>query len=50
MWLILTVLSVGDLVTSGQVWATQDEVEEEVEKVWGNDSVINLKSGKSGVK
>ena len=42
MWLILTVLSVGDLVTSEQVWATQDEVEEE-EKVWGDGSVSNLK-------
>ena len=50
MWLIMTVLSVGDLLLLGKFGATQEEVEEEVEKVWGNGSVINLKSGKSVVQ
>ena len=47
MWLILKVLSVGDLLLLGKFGATQEEVEEEV---WGDGSVSNLKSGKSGVQ
>ena len=42
MWLILTVLSVGDLLLLGKFGATQEEVEEEMEKGWGDGSVSNL--------
>ena len=45
MWLILTALSVGDLLLLGKLGATQDEVEEEMEKVWGDGPVSILKSG-----
>ena len=50
MWLILTVLSVGDLLLLGRFGTTQEEFEEEVERVWVDGSVSNLKSGKSGVQ
>ena len=50
MWLILTVPSVGDLLLLGKFKATQEKVEEKMEKGWGDGSVSNLKSGKSGVQ
>ena len=43
MWLILTVLSVGDLLILVMFGATQEEVEEVMERKGGDDSVSNLK-------
>ena len=43
MWLILTVLSVGYLLLLGKFEATQEEVEEEMEKGWEDGSVSDLK-------
>ena len=43
MWLILTVLSVGDLLLLGKFGATQEEVEEVMERKGGDGSMSNLK-------